>query len=626
MSSPSDRYPPPIYPTPPPPRQHIRKSARNATAQDRRQDGAEAAVVLAIWLGTVIAAGWLVNTYGSRFVPVGDDIHATIPTVVPNFPDAVRASWDQHNEHRVPISRLVLWGILNATDFNLKAVMYVNVAMYGLFALVMIFAARALRGRIRYMDAFFPLIALCWSQATNFLFAWQLQLAISLLVVGILLAVAAANVQTVSPFGTIVAGMCVILLPLTGANGVVMVPASAAWLGFHGVMSLRRQKGRARWRAIILIGSAVASLAIVGVYLVGLQRAEDVFRGRVVENPGVRDYFTTGLELLGSALGPPLYESLDEGHTYYAGAIVLVVFALGPAGLIYVARKRPTERIRMIGLGLFMVSQWCLIGAMTWGRAPFGPGAAAADRYYTFLVPLYCCIYLVWVAGRSPVARVVQVALLLFAAGVYGGNIKRLDWVKYFREVNSGAIEKYFSTRRTAAEVAQHWVSTVNVVDPEYFETFIGPRFQMLKDARLGPYRLLADVPPLRTVLYPLDRKPYARHHAEWDSGVCEVRGEDAWVVLSLTEPRFVYAVRLTYRYEPPTFHDRFEMSWRLGDHEPFRDDRKAVYDLLAGAENRTVTVIVNEKVDQFQLRPANQPCRFLVSQIELLVPAATAN
>src|SRR5690349_5762553 len=83
--------------------QKIRIARNMVPVQDRRQGGpslsctsgrqngylsASASFVCAVWLASLAATLWLVETYGSTYVPVGDDIHGLFPGVTQPFPEA----------------------------------------------------------------------------------------------------------------------------------------------------------------------------------------------------------------------------------------------------------------------------------------------------------------------------------------------------------------------------------------------------------------------------------------------------------------------------------------------------------------------------------------------------------
>src|SRR5829696_4373566 len=133
----------------------------------------------------LVGALALVATYGSN-VPFLDDWDI-VPTVTGNQPVTADWLWSQHNEHRVPVPRLLMLAVTGLTVVDFRALMYFNVLTVGALTLAMMLVAKRLRGATSYADAFFPLLLLHWGQAANFLWGWQLQFFSSVVLAGVAL-------------------------------------------------------------------------------------------------------------------------------------------------------------------------------------------------------------------------------------------------------------------------------------------------------------------------------------------------------------------------------------------------------------------------------------------------------
>src|SRR5260370_65859 len=81
--------------------------------------------------------------------------------------------WEQHNEHRVPIPKLVLLGLYELTGGDFRCGMYFNVIMLGALGILMIRGAGRIRGRLSYADAFIPLLLLNWGHYEQIL--WSIE-------------------------------------------------------------------------------------------------------------------------------------------------------------------------------------------------------------------------------------------------------------------------------------------------------------------------------------------------------------------------------------------------------------------------------------------------------------------
>src|SRR4051794_23385015 len=132
-----------------------------------------AAVAWGAWAAMLAAALLFVGRYASN-VPSWDDWDM-IPTLTRNQPVTWEWLWSQHNEHRVPLPRLIFLGLDRLTLTDMRVTMYFDVLLMAALAAAMIVVATRLRGRSSAVDAFFPLALLNCGQAANLLWGWQLQ-------------------------------------------------------------------------------------------------------------------------------------------------------------------------------------------------------------------------------------------------------------------------------------------------------------------------------------------------------------------------------------------------------------------------------------------------------------------
>ncbi|HEY4491736.1 MAG TPA: hypothetical protein VI958_07015, partial [Acidobacteriota bacterium] len=130
-----------------------------------------------LWAGMFIAALLYVHRYGSP-IPWGDD-WANVPYVIGKRPITIKWLWSLHNEHRVPLPRLVYVAAMRAGGNDFRAGMYVNVFLLATIALLFLILMRRMRGRIGPGDLFFPLCLLSLAQFENLLWSFQLAFVIS---------------------------------------------------------------------------------------------------------------------------------------------------------------------------------------------------------------------------------------------------------------------------------------------------------------------------------------------------------------------------------------------------------------------------------------------------------------
>ena len=133
----------------------------------REVDRIPLAIVLLTWLAMTVAALGFVARYGSN-VPSWDEWDM-VPTMVGVQPVTLEWLWSQHNEHRIPVPRLVMLGLFRAFGNDVRVLMVFNVLAMAASALGLILAVRRLRGRTTLADAFFPILLLNWAHSVNFI-------------------------------------------------------------------------------------------------------------------------------------------------------------------------------------------------------------------------------------------------------------------------------------------------------------------------------------------------------------------------------------------------------------------------------------------------------------------------
>ena len=187
-----------------------------------------AVAVWTIWTGMLLTAVLLVIYYGSN-VPFRDDWDM-VPTLTGNQPVTLSWLWSQHNEHRVPVPRILYLAVNHFTVVDFRSTMYFDVFLVAGTAAAMMLIARRLRGRTSLADVFFPVILLHWGHAYNLLWGWQIEYYLSVVLACVaLLAIVQYGAGLTPRVAGIIVGVCAILLTLCGANGLGMVPVLALW-------------------------------------------------------------------------------------------------------------------------------------------------------------------------------------------------------------------------------------------------------------------------------------------------------------------------------------------------------------------------------------------------------------
>lgn len=664
--------------------------------------------VLVVWALMVYGALYLVWNYGGR-IPYDDDWFLA-PVLTGHQPVNFIWLWSQINEHRFPLPKLTLFGLYTIFQYDVRSAMYFNVACLAVLSLAMIWGARRLRGRASLADAVFPIALLHWGHCENLLFGFQVFFVLPTFLAGIVLLLIVRQ-GVIRTFGaSLLAGICVVLLPLCGAGGVAFVPALAVWLGYSALVGFRStEAGRTR-NGAVLMAAAVLALLLTGFYFIGLVKpwyhppspswwasllvatqflsnafgligAERwPFSGLVVlglllvstaalplawycqaqeRGRGVRlalllvsaqvllAGLTAGLcMVLGLGTGMPGLPSLP-GFPGFAvrfiplallllcGVYALVLLGVAVVFLVRIAigRQEPVEHYRAAGLFLFVAAVLGLALGLGSGRAGLGADAGFAARYIHWAALGVCAAYFLWTAAGGVAGRVAQVACLAILCGGFLINWKQGHAAAQFYYQRQKGFENDLRAGTPPALLADKYVQSdgsvsiytgrvlphVNTVKEELAEFLV-----MLNKANIGVFRHVQN-PELGEVLIPLQPLKDFTHQARWsDDGTIEGLGEDPQVVFALRGPEYVSALRLTYSYEKAAGPGQFQLFWRKSGQEDFEGDkRNASVVLDSSPGEKTVTIAVNDTLDQFRIDPDDKPCVFKIAEIRLLVPTA---
>jgi hypothetical protein len=551
-----------------------------------------------------------VTRYGSN-VPSWDGWDM-VPTLTRHQSVTLDWLWSQHNEHRVPLPRLLLLG-LNAAWIDFRIPMVFDVLLLGGLAAAMIIVADRLRGGVRVTDAFFPLVLLHWGQAPNLLWAWQVQFfsstALAIVVLLLMLESGAGLRVRTAAFA---AGICILLLPLCGANGVALVPGLVLWLLYLAALRWRSADPALRRVARGYAALGVAALLLVMLYFVGWEPVP-----WHPHSSGVLASLQTALQFLTIGLGPATREAWPV-----SGIIVLLILLASVALLVYTWRTRPEERERSAGLLCFLAAMASLALGLGMGRDGF------EIRYVTLAAPVWCAVYLAW--RRYGPGRWRNAApTLLFAVSVALLIPNTVRGVEYSRDLRGGlgAFEHDLTAGVPPFQLIARYGAYLHP-HPD----LVGDYLPMLHDAGVGTFQLLRSDPPFVEVPIPL--MPSELNEVGWRGRTARVTGAHAYLVFTLREPVRACGIRLTYRHSNATGRLPYVgIAWRGGDEEFTREHYQKYSptgdhaNWLRGSWTRlgdpatTMTVWGCRDVAAIRIDPDFAPGTLVISKLTLLVP-----
>jgi hypothetical protein len=562
------------------------------------------------WAGMLVTAMLFVARYASN-VPSWDDWD-----MIPSLTRNQRVTWDwlwsQHNEHRVPLPRLVFLGLDRVFGVDMRVTMYFDVVLMAALAAALILAAVRLRGRPSPTDAFFPLALLSLGQAANLLWGWQLQFFASVILAGIALVaiVRAGSTMSIERAGVVV-GVSTLLLPLCGANGLGMVPALAAWplalallpAAWTGAPGARRHPG------LVLLG--IGALALTTLYFVGWQRVP-----YHPKSQGSLQTLLTAAKFLTIGLGPAI-----RGIWPLSGAMALTVLGFSVIRLAGVWRTEPAERARALGLA-------CFIGALTALSLGLGLGRNGFEtRYITLAVPVWCAVYFVWLLYPGPHRPPAGALLALAAVAAAWGNTA--FGLQYAHELRGqlGGFERDLSAGVQVHQLLHRygpWLHPHQDMPERYLP--------MLQRAGVGRYVALRIDTTLEA--QPIALNPIEATQLVWrPDSVARVVGPNPALRFRLPDDRFVEGIRLRYRYrsEDGTL-PYIGIRWKPSSQAAFVPERfykysptgdranweRGTWDAIADSAT-TLTVWVCDTVREIEITPDFRPATFRVDELSLV-------
>ena len=562
------------------------------------------AFVWGVLFACVATAAALVVAYGPD-VPIADD-YAVVPVLTGERRADVGWLWAQHNEHRIPLLKVVLLASIWGTGGDFRAGMFVTVATLGLTALGLIVAVGKLRGGTRYADAFLPVVLLnlghhadfLWSFEIGFVLSAALALAMFLLIVG----------RNGWPWlGTAALGS-LILAALLGctASGLAFVPALLAWLWASAAAHWRSGRPRGRLRGSVILGMTLPALVLTVLYFRGYRRPPNQSLPT-----GPADALRCALQFLSLGFGTGARSLWPIFGAVSAGLIALAAVLLLAAWL-----RRPAERPRIVGLVAFLVAVLTLAMGIGWGRSGGGEAAGLQDRYVTLACPALVFVFFTCELYGGPATRRLAPMVLLSLSlvtlwpntvdGLVHGRTVAARVAAFHRDLRAG-VPTYMLLRRYTP-----------FLHPSPDELAVA--FRGLRRAGVGPFRGLKDDPPFREI--PVPPAPVGISLARWEGGLVRVTGVDPWITFALPEPRYVCGIRLRYSHCNPAGTDaRFRVAWTRADQPVHAAGQEfAIWGLPSGRD-RDVTVWICEDIARFRIQPDNQPCEFRISKLVLLVP-----
>jgi hypothetical protein len=578
--------------------------------------------VWGVWTSMLLATLAFVGKYGSN-VPFWDDWEM-IPALTGEQPITARWLWRPYHEHRIVLPKLILVALGTLTGCDFRAGMFLNACALAALACALILAAKSLRGWTSYTDAFFPLALLHWGHWPNLLWFFTVHFTSTTILAGALLSIVVRRRDPLTPGAAILAGVCLLLLPLTGAVGLPFVPPFALWFGVLGLGRWHSPGPHGRRDGLLILILASVPLLLVGLYLV---RFASHVRG--FPHAGLRASLRTGVQFLSTGLGP-----IAKPSWPFSGLVVigLVLFSAVITATVWL--QRPQERPRALGLLSFLGSMAVLALGLGWARALIVPDRGFSPHHVTLAALALCCIYFMWGILSTPRHHLVQAGLFGLMCILFPFNLREGLEEGRSRRERMEAFERDLRAKEPPFLLAERHIAFLLPYHPkEYFAA----RLRMLRSAGVGPYRSLPDDPASCEIPLPVvPTDPGRMDRGDW---IVHESRDHSLLSFTLPRPRFVYNILLKYssRDAGAAIPD-IRISWERSDRKDGRVFLGKVHNFnsgysgggLGGGEVRLplergpgeklLTVRVYDKLDNIKI-VTNNVSFAKVLELVLLVP-----
>ncbi len=557
---------------------------------------AEPGARLFVWLGwavmSVVALGYVAQ-FGPA-IPVRDDF-AVVGILTGDQAFSLEWLWSLHNEHRVPLPKLLLLGLYKISGNDFRAGMFCSVALLSLLAAISLVVAGQREGGNRSYDLAFPLCFLSLAHQDNLLWSWQVQLVLPSVIGGGLILLIASRTKW-SHRSALLTGLALVALTLCGANGTALVPAFVLWLGFVAFVQ----------RSPACLMAAVASLGALVLYFLGYQSAS-----YHPPAPDIASAARTSLQFLSLMFG-------TLGRDLWPGSAVAVTVLVACSVAILmrtVLVGSADERPRALGILAAFAAQGSLVLGLGWGRGGSGEFAGFESRYVTMITPTWIAVFFCWDLYTSPAWRQIVLSTLVSVFLI-------LLWPTTERAIDTG---------RAVAEPANLLIRDIRLREPIYrlarrYSPFMHPshdelarQLGLLRKANLGVFSSLSSDPTFREI--PLSVQPDRVSMGRWEKGMFHGTGVDPYLHYALPTAERVAGIRLDYAHSNPAGTvAHFQMKWNSATGiQPAPSQRVMNWALRTGPERSTV-IWIDDIVKEIWIQPDNQACDFGVRGITVLV------
>ncbi|MBA2561663.1 MAG: hypothetical protein H0V14_01895 [Chitinophagaceae bacterium] len=440
--------------------------------------------VWTIWAIMLLVALACIFIYG-RNIPLAEDWHMVAP-LTGNEPNLAKWLWLQNNEHRIPLPKFILLLLLKITHGDFRCGMFLTVLSVGFIAAALIKVSNYVRGgKTNYSDAFFPIALLHIGNWENFFWTWQFTFILPTILTLILLAVIIQYKNLLRLPMAIVAAVCTISLPLSGANGLMYAMPAIPLLAYEGFLHFRSKKaGASKGIGLLLISAVIITVLIVIAYFIGYERPY-----WYPPSPGIITTLKTSAKFMALGLGPVAASSW--GISTFI--VLILVSSTGMLLLFAVLKTRGAEFRRAVGLLFFLGGYIIFALAMGYGRATMVPTIGLPMRYVLLAVPTLIICYCSWeLYGLPTLKKVIHWGLfLILSVVIFNNTLRGLGWRNYYLKGTDSVINDIKQGVPHSLLAARHQNFLLH-----WNKQMLLTGMKQLKQSGMGPFKYMKDDPP----------------------------------------------------------------------------------------------------------------------------------
>jgi hypothetical protein len=558
--------------------------------------------VWSVWIVMFITALAFVAKYGCN-IPKDDEWCYLVPFLTGERPVTLENLWSQYNQHRFFIPRLLSIGLAKLTHNDFRAGMYFNVLILGAVSGGLIAAAKGLRGKYDFADAFFPLSVLHCGNSENLLMGMQTNFILFTGLAGFLLITIARHPTSVPWRRSLAAGVALLCLLLSGGFGLVMAPWLGLWFAWDGAMDWVSGQSARKWRGAGKFAFVVVLMVTAIFYLHGLDRPTESGAGW-----GIRVKIT--LECMATALGAPSALQYWPYSAWVVPALLIPSVAL----VLFSGWRDNTAQFQSVGFLCFLGAIATICLGIGWGRTTWGDQIGFGNRYQAMSVPVLWGIYFTWVIyGPRRVSAVVPMVLFTLVAtcllvnttaGVTVGRSKQHEFKGFQRDLLAGTPNPLLT--------ALHGKNLF-----QYMGSYLSLEFTALHKAKIGIFQYLNDPPVVEEPCLLEGAWGYqmSRNGNTWVG-----TGKSPMIVIQLPKPQFVTAIRLQYSFDNGRQWPQSSIFWRESTRNDFIWGRRDFhFSLVNDPVDHSILLPINDTIDQIRLDPDCRPCQLRLEGVWLV-------